>query len=76
VKVRDTELTARDSRYRYREKIARITLDSMVQLAGLLDPVGIMLADVVGHAGVTDAGASFAASAPGGTPARPGSRRA
>ncbi len=37
VKVRDTELTAGDSRERYREKIARITLDSKVQFVGLLD---------------------------------------
>ena len=63
VKVRDTELVADDTRERYREKIARITLDSMVQFVGLLDAkgavleinqvaldaVGIKLADVEGR---------------------------
>src|SRR5690242_6971063 len=62
VKVRNTELSPTDSRERYREKIARITLDSMVQFVGLLDArgsvleinqvaldaVGIKLADVQG----------------------------
>jgi DNA-binding NarL/FixJ family response regulator len=37
VKVRGTELLASDTRERYRQKIARITLDSMVQFVGLLD---------------------------------------
>lgn len=60
--VRDTAILATDSRQQYREKIARITLDSMVQFVGLLDArgtvleinqvaldgVGITLADVEG----------------------------
>src|SRR4051812_45754316 len=61
--VRGTEVLPTDSRQRYREKIARITLDSMVQFVGLLDAegrvveinkvaldaVGITLADVEGR---------------------------
>ena len=43
VNVRGTELSARDTRERYREKIARITLDSMVQFVGLLDAKGTVL---------------------------------
>ena len=35
--VRGTEILPGDPRQRYREKIARITLDSMVQFVGLLD---------------------------------------
>ena len=60
--VRGTEIRSADPRQRYREKIARITLDSMVQFVGLLDgsgtvleinqvaldAVGITLADVEG----------------------------
>ena len=60
--VRGTEIRPADDRQRYREKIARITLDSMVQFVGLLDAngtvleinkvaldaVGIKLADVEG----------------------------
>lgn len=38
-----TKLLASDSRARYREKIARITLDSMVQFVGLLDAKGTVL---------------------------------
>src|ERR1700749_3220313 len=63
VKVRETKLLASDTRQQYREKIARITLDSMVQFVGLLDAagtvleinhvalnaVGIELAEVEGH---------------------------
>ena len=41
--VRGTELSAGDTRERYREKIARITLDSMVQFVGLLDAKGTVL---------------------------------
>ena len=41
--VRGTELQADDTRERYREKIARITLDSMVQFVGLLDAKGTVL---------------------------------
>src|SRR6201999_2428199 len=41
--VRGTELLADDSRERYRQKIARITLDSMVQFVGLLDAEGTVL---------------------------------
>ena len=43
VNVRGTELSAADTRERYREKIARITLDSMVQFVGLLDAKGTVL---------------------------------
>lgn len=43
VKVHETEIFASDSRQRYREKIARITLDSMVQFVGLLDAQGRVL---------------------------------
>jgi len=41
--VRGTELLANDTRERYREKIARITFDSMVQFVGLLDAEGTVL---------------------------------
>ena len=41
--VRGTEISAADTRQRYREKIARITLDSMVQFVGLLDAQGTVL---------------------------------
>ena len=41
--VRGTEIIAADTRQRYREKIARITLDSMVQFVGLLDAQGTVL---------------------------------
>ncbi len=61
--VRGTTLLASDSREQYRQKIGRITLDSMVQFVGLLDAqgtvleinqvaldaVGITLADVEGR---------------------------
>ena len=43
VNVRGTELLASDSRERYRQKLARITLDSMVQFVGLLDATGTVL---------------------------------
>ncbi len=43
VDVRGTELLARDTREEYRQKIARITLDSMVQFVGLLDADGTVL---------------------------------
>ena len=43
VSVRGTELLASDSRESYRQKLARITLDSMVQFVGLLDPQGTVL---------------------------------
>ena len=43
VSVRGTELLASDSRETYREKLARITLDSMVQFVGLLDAQGTVL---------------------------------
>jgi PAS domain S-box-containing protein len=62
ITVRGTEIRAGEARQRYREKIARVTLDSMVQFVGLLDAdatvleinkvaldaVGITLADVEG----------------------------
>ena len=41
--VRGTEILATDNRQQYREKIARITLDSMVQFVGLLDASGTVL---------------------------------
>ena len=41
--VRGTALLANDTRERYRQKIARITLDSMVQFVGLLDANGTVL---------------------------------
>ena len=64
VNVRGTALLASDTRERHRQKIARITLDSMVQFVGLLDAngkvleinqvaldaVGIKLSDVEGKA--------------------------
>ena len=64
VNVRGTELLAGDTREQYRQKLARITLDSMVQFVGLLDAqgtvleinqvaldaVGIKLSDVEGQA--------------------------
>ncbi|HEX4948830.1 MAG TPA: ATP-binding protein [Blastocatellia bacterium] len=43
LRVRGTTLLATDTRERYREKIARITLDSMVQFVGLLDAQGTVL---------------------------------
>ncbi|MEP6922266.1 MAG: ATP-binding protein [bacterium] len=41
--VRGTELLAGDTREQYRQKLARITLDSMVQFVGLLDAKGTVL---------------------------------
>jgi PAS domain S-box-containing protein len=41
--VRGTEILRSDPRQRYREKVARITLDSMVQFVGLLDARGTVL---------------------------------
>ena len=43
VNVRGTVVLASDTREQYREKIARITLDSMVQFVGLLDAEGTVL---------------------------------
>src|SRR5580704_8947383 len=43
VDVRGTELSAADTREQYRQKLARITLDSMVQFVGLLDARGTVL---------------------------------
>ncbi len=43
VNVHGTELLADDTRERYRQKLARITLDSMVQFVGLLDAKGTVL---------------------------------
>jgi PAS domain S-box-containing protein len=43
IKVRETQILATDTRQQYREKIARITLDSMVQFVGLLDAKGTVL---------------------------------
>jgi adenylate cyclase len=41
--IRGTELLAGDTREEYRQKIARITLDSMRQFVGLLDAKGTVL---------------------------------
>ena len=41
--VLGTELLASDTREQYRQKLARITLDSMVQFVGLLDAQGTVL---------------------------------
>src|SRR5271156_3273539 len=41
--VQGTELLASDTRERYRQKLARITLDSMVQFVGHLDAQGTVL---------------------------------
>src|ERR1700689_2864253 len=43
VDVCGTQLLASDTRERYRQKLARITLDSMVQFVGLLDAQGTVL---------------------------------
>jgi PAS domain S-box-containing protein len=43
VSVQGTELSSGDSHDLYRQKIARITLDSMVQFVGLLDAQGTVL---------------------------------
>jgi PAS domain S-box-containing protein len=43
VNVHGTELLAGDTRELYRQKLARITLDSMVQFVGLLDAKGTVL---------------------------------
>src|SRR6188472_1477018 len=43
VTVRGTEIVSTEARHRYREKIARVTLDSMVQFVGLLDAEGTVL---------------------------------
>ena len=43
ISVRGTEIRATEARNSYREKIARVTLDSMVQFVGLLDAEGTVL---------------------------------
>jgi len=43
INVRGTELMASDTPEQYRQKLARITLDSMVQFVGLLDAQGTVL---------------------------------
>src|SRR5436189_183956 len=43
VNVHGTELLPGDSPEQYRQKLARITLDSMVQFVGLLDAKGTVL---------------------------------
>ena len=43
VNVCGTELLASDTPEQYRQKLARITLDSMVQFVGLLDTEGTVL---------------------------------
>ena len=42
-RIRGTELVPTDTRQQYREKLARITLDSMIQFVGLLDAQGTVL---------------------------------
>jgi CheY-like chemotaxis protein len=41
--VHGTEIVPSDTRHQYREKIARVTLDSMVQFVGLLDAEGTVV---------------------------------
>lgn len=43
VSVQGTRILATDTRQQYREKIARIALDNMVQLVGIIDPDGMVL---------------------------------
>ena len=43
ISVRGTDIRANEARHQYREKIARVTLDSMVQFVGLLDAEGTVL---------------------------------
>ncbi len=43
VAVHGTEMLSTDARQQYREKIARVTLDSMLQFVGLLDAKGTVL---------------------------------
>ena len=43
INVRGTELLAGDTREQYRQKLARITLDTMAQFVGLLDANGTVL---------------------------------
>lgn len=43
ITVHGTRIAVGEIRQRYREKIARITLDSMVQFVGLLDAEGTVL---------------------------------
>ena len=43
ITVRGTEIVSTDPRRSFREKIARVTLDSMVQFVGLLDANGTVL---------------------------------
>jgi PAS domain-containing protein len=43
VNVRGTELVASDTPEQYRQKLARITLDTMMQFVGLLDATGTVL---------------------------------
>jgi len=57
IKVRETEILATDSRQQYREKIARITLDSMVQFVGLLNAEGTVLE--INHVALNAVGVSL-----------------
>ena len=57
VKVRETEILATDTRQQYREKIARITLDAMVQFVGLLDAKGTVLE--INHVALSAVGISL-----------------
>jgi PAS domain S-box-containing protein len=58
VRVHGTELLLGDSREVYRQKIARITLDSMVQFVGLLDADGTILE--INHVALNAVGISLA----------------
>jgi PAS domain S-box-containing protein len=57
VKVRETEILSTDNRQQYREKIARITLDAMVQFVGLLDADGTVLE--INHVALSAVGVSL-----------------
>ncbi|HVS97210.1 MAG TPA: ATP-binding protein [Puia sp.] len=57
IRVRETEILPTDSRQQYREKIARITLDSMVQFVGLLDVHGTVLE--INHVALNAVGVSL-----------------
>jgi PAS domain S-box-containing protein len=57
IKVRETEILSTDDLQQYREKIARITLDAMVQFVGLLDADGTVLE--INHVALSAVGISL-----------------
>jgi hypothetical protein len=68
VNVRGTELLASDTRERYRQKIARITLNSTVQFVGLLDAKGTVVhPDDDGVDGLEPDATKYARQAAGGS---------